>query len=424
MMATLAVPGDAVAQANVNSASKYSAIVVDAQSGEVLYAKRADSPRYPASVTKVMTLYMAFEALSQGRMTLDEQIPVSKHAASRTPTKLGLYAGQTISVSDAIQAISVQSANDMAVTMAERLGGTESRFGALMTMRAQELGMSQSRFVNASGLPDSRQISTARDLALLSRAVMRDFPQYYTYFSQRQFNYQGRVMNNHNRLLSQMAGVDGLKTGYTGASGYNLAASAVRGDRRLIAVVLGGSSNASRDNQVQNLLQTGFEVVRRREAGENITIAQSLFEPPSTEYARVEDDMKEASSSGEEGDDGDDRDGPRLSTVTAAAPVARVAAAIPAKVALRPSQKGDTKAKPAGAYVVQVGAFRDRASAQTQVREMSRRFARHFENAEADIGAKVGGFFRARFTGFTAEAAKAACSALVANKQTCAVIAP
>jgi D-alanyl-D-alanine carboxypeptidase (penicillin-binding protein 5/6) len=428
MAAVLASPLDALAQANVNSASKYSAIVIDAGTGEVLYAKRADSQRYPASITKVMTLYLTFEALAQGRLSLDEQIPISKHAASMQPTKLGLAAGSTISVSDAIQAIAIQSANDMAVAMAERIGGTESRFGALMTLRAQELGMTNSRFVNASGLPDARQISSARDLAILSRAVMRDYPQYYAYFGQQQFTYQGRTMRNHNNLLTQMWGVDGLKTGYTGASGYNLAASAVRDNRRLIAVVLGGTSNASRDSQVRNLLETGFEVVRRRQNGEAITIAQSLFEPtPSTnEYARVDDGMTEATDGAEEGDD--DGGYVRVSTpnVTVAPTPAvtrpvvepRLAAAAPR--AMRPSQKS----APAGRHIVQVGAFRDRSSAQTQIREMNRRFGQYFANAESEVGDKVGGFFRARFTGFTAEAAKAACAALKAKKQTCAVIAP
>jgi D-alanyl-D-alanine carboxypeptidase (penicillin-binding protein 5/6) len=427
MAAVLSTPLDALAQANVNSASKYSAIVIDANSGEVLYAKRADSQRYPASITKVMTLYLTFEALAQGRLSMDEQIPVSKHAASQQPTKLGLAAGSTISVSDAIQAIAIQSANDMAVAMAERLGGTESRFGTMMTLRAQELGMVNSRFVNASGLPDSRQISSARDLAILSRAVMRDYPQYYAYFGQQQFNYQGKLMTNHNHLLMQMQGVDGLKTGFTSASGYNLAASAVRGDRRLIAVVLGGTSNASRDSQVRNLLETGFEVVRRRQNGEKIVIAQDLFEPPSTEYARVDTDMTDITEAVEEGDDDDDGGYVRVSTPAVAAPTPAVsrptAAPRPAAATprdMRPSQKST----PAGRHIVQVGAFKDRSAAQTQIKEMNRRFGQYFADAESEVGDKVGGFFRARFTGFTADAAKAACAALKAKKQTCAVIAP
>ena len=258
---------------------RYAAIVVDANTGEVLYAKNPDSPRYPASITKVMTLYLTFEALASGKLSLSDKIIVSPHAASQAPSKLGLAAGGVITVDEAIRAIAVHSANDMAVAMAEKLGGTESRFATMMTVRAQELGMNQTHFVNASGLPDSRQLMSARDIALLSRAVMRDYPQYYSYFSQHQLVWHGRTLANHNHLLDSMAGVDGLKTGYTYASGFNLAASAVRDNRRLIAVVLGGSSTAARDLNVQDLLTTGFDVMKRRARGENVTIAKNLFEP-------------------------------------------------------------------------------------------------------------------------------------------------
>ena len=258
---------------------RYTAIVVDANTGEVLYSKRADSPRYPASITKIMTLYLTFEALQSGRLHLDDELTISAHANSMSPTKLGLGAGGHIRVDDAIRAIAVKSANDMAVALAERIGGSESRFAALMTLRAQELGMTNTQFVNASGLPDRRQLSSARDIALLSRAVMRDYPQYYGYFGIHRFTYRGETMSNHNHLLDSMPGVDGLKTGFTNASGYNLAASAVRNGRRLIAVVMGGSSWAARDANVQDLLNTGFEVLRRRDLGEKITVAQSLFEP-------------------------------------------------------------------------------------------------------------------------------------------------
>jgi D-alanyl-D-alanine carboxypeptidase (penicillin-binding protein 5/6) len=258
---------------------RYTAIVVDANTGEVLYSKRADSQRYPASITKIMTLYLTFEALQSGRLHLDDRLTISAHANSMAPTKLGLGVGAQIRVDDAIRALAVKSANDMAVALAERIGGSESRFAALMTLRAQELGMANSQFVNASGLPDRRQLSTSRDIALLSRAVMRDYPQYYGYFGIHRFTYRGETMTNHNHLLDTMPGVDGLKTGFTNASGYNLAASAVRNGRRLIAVVMGGNSWAARDANVADLLNTGFEVLRRRDLGEKITIAQSLFEP-------------------------------------------------------------------------------------------------------------------------------------------------
>ena len=219
-MADLRVPSDE---------PRYAAIVEDARTGEVLYDKRADSPRYPASITKIMTLYLTFEAVATGKLALTDMISVSPHAAAQAPTKLGLKPGDTISVEDAMHAVAVKSANDMAVALAERIGGgSESRFAAMMTMKAQELGMTRTRFVNANGLPDNRQITTARDIATLSRAVLRDYPQYYGFFSQEQFTFRGQTMANHNALLHKMPGVDGIKTGFTNAAGYNLAASAVR----------------------------------------------------------------------------------------------------------------------------------------------------------------------------------------------------
>ena len=258
---------------------RYAAIVVDANSGEVLYARRADALRYPASITKVMTLYLTFEAMASGKMTAADIVPMSSHAASQAPTKLGVRAGDAITVDQAIKAITTKSANDVAVALAERIGGTESRFAALMTLRAQELGMTNTRFVNASGLPDNRQITTARDIAILSRAVMRDYPQYYAYFSVKEFDFRGRTIVGHNGVMNRMPWVDGLKTGYTAASGYNLAASGVRDGQRLITVVLGGSSTAARDENVEELLTTGFDVLAKRKMGQNITLASAMSEP-------------------------------------------------------------------------------------------------------------------------------------------------
>ena len=261
---------------------RYASIVVDANSGEVLYEKHADSARYPASITKVMTLYLTFEAIAAGRLHLDDRVVFSAHASAQAPSKLGVAPGESVSVAEAVQAMTVLSANDAAVAMAEKLGGTESRFAALMTLRAQELGMRNSQFVNANGLPDSRQISTARDIAIMSRAVMRDFPQYYHYFSQMQFDFRGRLINTHNHMLSDVPGVDGLKTGFINAAGFNIAISGVREGRRLIVVVLGGSSRASRDQNAEDLLLTGFDVMKRRSLGEVTTVAQNLFEPQTS----------------------------------------------------------------------------------------------------------------------------------------------
>ncbi|WP_420479452.1 D-alanyl-D-alanine carboxypeptidase family protein, partial [Brevundimonas sp. FT23028] len=265
-----------VAEAAVNPA--YASIVVDAETGEVLFARYADNRRYPASVTKVMTLYLAFEALAAGRARLDDVITVSPRAASQPPSKLGLAAGQTITLEDAMKATAVRSANDMAVAIAEHIGGSEARFTAQMTLKAQELGMTHTRYVNANGLPDARQLTTARDLAILGRAVMRDYPQYYRFFGIHDWVYNGRTYTNTNGLLRTGGGYDGMKTGLTNASGSNIMASAVRDGKRLITVVLGGQSSASRNAHVAALTDTGFEVVRLRRQGERIEVAQLFYE--------------------------------------------------------------------------------------------------------------------------------------------------
>jgi D-alanyl-D-alanine carboxypeptidase len=272
------------------SQPKYAAIVIDANSGEVLYSKRADALRYPASISKVLTLYLTFEALATGRLSLDDRLVISAHAFSMMPSKVSNRPGETLSVGQAIPALTVHSANDVAVALAEKIGGSESRFAELMTLRAHELGMTNSHFVNASGLPERRRgspeqdvdVSTARDIAILCRAIMRDYPQYYSYFGEKSFNYNGKVLLNHNHLVAKMPGVDGLKTGFTNAAGFNLAASAVRGGRRLITVVLGGSSHAARDENVEELLNAGFNVLDRRARGDRITLASVISEPDDT----------------------------------------------------------------------------------------------------------------------------------------------
>jgi len=379
---------------------KYASIVVDAASGEVLYAKRADSDRYPASITKVMTIYLLFEELAAGRLSLDDRIPFSTRAAAAPPTKLFVKAGDSITVDEALHALAIRSANDVAVAVAEKLGGSEARFAALMTLRARELGMDSTTFVNASGLPDSRQISTARDLAVLSRAIMRDFPQYYDLFSTGQFTFRGTVIRGHNSLLRRELGVDGLKTGYTNASGYNIAISGVRQGRRLIVVVLGGASTAARDNHAEDLLLTGFDVANRRDRGERITVAQNLFEPdPSGQIMRP---------SREQGDG--EQDG--LKIVLASAPP-------PPPAATR-----SAAAAPTGQWQVQVGAFRSRSLAQEQLKMTRRRFASAFTGADTMVTDPSSGFYRARFTGLTEAKAKDACETLKARNQACMVIDP
>jgi D-alanyl-D-alanine carboxypeptidase len=233
----------------------YADIVIDDNTGQVLHESAPDSPRHPASLTKVMTLYLLFGEIEAGRIKLDYDLAVSAHAAAQNPTKLGLRAGQTIKVEDAIKGLVTKSANDAAVVIAEALGGTEEAFAEMMTRKARALGMMNTVYVNASGLPAEQQITTARDQALLGRAVQHRFPAYYHYFSLPAFAYRGRHMNNHNSLLRTVDGVDGIKTGYTEASGYNLISSTRRGPRRIVGVILGERSNGVRDAHMRGLIE-------------------------------------------------------------------------------------------------------------------------------------------------------------------------
>jgi D-alanyl-D-alanine carboxypeptidase len=233
----------------------YADIVVDDKSGLVLHEVSADEPRHPASLTKIMTLYLLFEQLEGGNLKLDTPLPVSTRAALQNPTKLGLKPNQTINVEDAIKGLVTKSANDAAVVVAEAIGGSEEDFAKLMTLKAAVLGMTGTTYVNASGLPAEAQITTARDQAVLGRAIQHRFPVYYQYFATPSFRYKGAEMRNHNQLLGQVKGVDGIKTGYTEASGYNLTSSVRRDEKHIVAVVLGGTSNGARDARMRQLIE-------------------------------------------------------------------------------------------------------------------------------------------------------------------------
>ncbi|SDR39253.1 D-alanyl-D-alanine carboxypeptidase [Pseudovibrio sp. Tun.PSC04-5.I4] len=239
-----------VAQAN----PKYAGIVVDAKTGKVLYAKNANAKRYPASTTKIMTLYVLFEELEAGRLTLKTRMKVSRYAAGRPPTKLGLKVGSTLGVKDAIYALVTKSANDASTVIAEHISGSETAFGRRMTQTARAIGMRNSTFRNPHGLPNSKQVTTAADLALLGRAIQDRFPKYYKYFNTRSYTYAGRRMGNHNKLLGRVRGVDGIKTGYTNASGFNLVTNVKRDNRQIVAVVLGGRTGKRRDAQMVKLI--------------------------------------------------------------------------------------------------------------------------------------------------------------------------
>ena len=238
----------------------YASIVVDANSGAVMQATNADSLRHPASLTKIMTLYLLFERLEAGKIKMTTEMPVSAHAAAQAPSKLGLEPGETISVETAIRAIVTKSANDVAVIVAETLGGSEENFAALMTAKARALGMTHTTYRNASGLPEDQQITTARDMAMLGRAIQDRFPQYYHYFATRTFTFRGRTVRNHNHLLGDIPGLDGIKTGYIHDSGFNIVTSVNRNNRHIIAVVFGGHTAEARDARVRSLIDNNINI--------------------------------------------------------------------------------------------------------------------------------------------------------------------
>lgn len=276
------------AAASLYAMPKYAAVLINSESGEVLYARQADARRYPASITKVMTLYVAFEELRAGNIRESDKIRISSFAARQPPSKLGLKPGATISVREAMGVIATRSANDIAVALAEHIAGSENEFAARMTRTAKRLGMSRTVFLNATGLPNPGHVTTARDIATLSRALIRDFPKRYPLFSLVSFDYEGQQIDNHNHLLKTMPGVDGIKTGYTNAAGFTLSASAAKDGVRLIAVVLGGPSRMMRDNNVTELLDTGFDVLTRRSRGDNTTVAANFAEPDDLSDAIME----------------------------------------------------------------------------------------------------------------------------------------
>ena len=238
------------------AAAKFAAIVVDANTGKTLYSSSADSRRYPASLTKMMTLYLTFEALQRGKIKKTTPVPFSAQAAAQPPTKIGVKAGGSITVETAIYALITRSANDASHALAELLGGSTQNFARMMTAKARSLGMKGTNFRNPHGLPDPGQFTTARDMATLGIALREHFPQYYDYFSVRSFKYGKQRIANHNKLLGRVKGVDGIKTGYTRASGFNLVSSVADGNRKIVAVVMGGTSGAARDNQMAELIRT------------------------------------------------------------------------------------------------------------------------------------------------------------------------
>jgi len=383
------------------------AIVVDADTGTVLYDMNSQGVNYPASLTKMMTLYLLFEAIEAKRVKLDDQFTASDYAASQPATDISLKPGDQISVEKAIEAIIVQSANDVAVVVGESLGGSEDNFARLMTAKAKELGMTGTVFRNASGLPDPNQITNARDMSLLARALIARFPNFYPYFSIESFSYQGRVYLSHNRVLKSYPGADGLKTGYTRASGYNLATSAMRDGHRIVAVVLGGKSARKRDLQMVGLLDQGFRLVDKGPATQ-LASAQQLSLPVT----------------------------PGADTAAAAStiPAAGIAAsAKPDTLNLElASETDDGAATPdSGKMVpgkdrwgVQVGAFGAYKPAHTAALRASRIAPKQLKTAHVIVDEAAKGanrLYRARLIGLTKQNAQLACRQLKAKSVPCLV---
>jgi D-alanyl-D-alanine carboxypeptidase len=408
-------------------------ILLDHASGEVLDARNADEPAYPASLTKMMTLYLTFRALEAGQITLDSRFPVSRRAAGMSPTKLGLKPGSTIKVEDAILGLVTKSANDAAAALAEGLGGSEDRFALLMTRMARELGMTRTVFRNASGLPNPEQRSTARDLSRLATRLVTDFPQYYSYFSRKSFTFGRRAHSNHNRLLFSYAGMDGLKTGYTQASGFNLAASAVRGGRRLVAVVLGGPTARARDAEMAELLNAGFEKMGRSAP---VEVAQAR---PAPERSAVTAAAYGAVDDTDDGDEGEmvaaSLTAPTDGSVAVAAPVplpkktalalADVEPARPGKKSGKATARAVAKKRATLPYGVQVGAFAKAPQAREAARLAMKRAPDLLRSTFVSVSSqklrkKV--LFRATLVGLTEDDAQSACRRLKRLKQDCLIV--
>lgn len=396
------------------AAAKYASIVIDAQTGQVLHAASADTRNFPASLTKMMTLYMTFEALDDGKLSLNQRLPVSARAAGMAPSKLGLKAGERVAVEDCILGLVTKSANDCAVVLAEALGGSEVNFAKMMTAKARSMGMTRTTFKNASGLPNAGQLSTARDMARLAQALLQDHPKHYGYFSTRSFTFRGVTHNNHNRLMARYDGMDGLKTGFIRASGFNLAASAVRDGRRLIAVVFGGQSAVWRDNHLASLMDRAFDG-----RATPLLMAEAPVRSPAGRSGRAVAPVPDRKPGGEtRGETG---------VVSAVAQAAGELSLVSAAVAATPAAGLPKAAAPSG-WGIQVGAFNDKASSQRAVALATQRAGSildkavpHIVAVPTDRGATL---FRARLVGLDEKTARRACAALSKAGQGCLTVPP
>lgn len=450
----------------------FSAIVIDANTGRELYGVNENGLRHPASITKVMTLYLLFEQLDKGVVTMQSQIPISEHAASQEPSKLGIAAGDSISVEDAIKAVVTRSANDVAVAIGESIGGDETTFAQMMTRKAHALGMAHTIYRNCSGLPNDEQVTTARDLSILGRALQDRFPKYFHYFSTHEFAYDGEIIGNHNHLLGRIDGVDGIKTGYTRASGFNLLTSLHRDGRSLVAVVMGGRSAPARDNIMASLIEQHLAEASNRgrtapmiAESEPTSAPVAPVRPLQTAAARIPTPPRSlaANDSGEGDNSADDEETAkpaatsratlpparivdRVSPATAlAAPKAlaqpepvRVASASPQalgwvkgaepvtkpapnarpeaiKDETRIARSDEEKLAPRGSWVIQVGATDDAGKANDLLIRAKAQTRGALASAKPFTEKFRKGedtFYRARFAGLAPDAAEQACRSL------------
>ncbi|TPJ90495.1 MULTISPECIES: D-alanyl-D-alanine carboxypeptidase family protein [unclassified Mesorhizobium] len=443
-----------VAGAASSLAAKSAAIVVDAKTGKVLYSSDANARRYPASLTKMMTLYLTFEALAKGKISRNSPVVFSAHAAAEPPTKLGVKPGGSVAVEIAILSMVTKSANDSATALGEMLGGNETNFARMMTAKARQLGMNGTVFRNANGLPDPGQFTTARDMATLGIALREHFPQYYGYFSQRSFLYGRQRINGHNRLLGRIKGVDGIKTGYTRASGFNLVSSVSDGNRRIVGVVMGGTSGSSRDNQMAALINTylprastrgGGDLVAKADSGNPVTALAKVLLPKhdaptpdekpmavaSADDAdeAVADDATVAQGDSEDADDNAAEEtkvvvpAKKVETVIVSAPKVATAQVVSAYAEPAPAVDPVNTASVPSGWAIQVASSPKQSEAQAFLDKTTKQAPKVLADASGFTVAfdKDGvTYYRARFGGFGSKtAAWKACTALKKKKIEC-----
>lgn len=392
---------------NSVTAGKYAAYVMDAHSGKVLHAENAYGRVHPASLTKVATLYMLFEALNQGRVKLDTKLKISAHAARQIPTKLGIPSGSTISVKNAILALVTKSANDIAVAVAEHLSGSEAAFAQEMTKRVRQLGLKSTLFKNASGVPNKQQITTAADMAKLLQIVIRDFPIYYKhYFGQKSFTYNGIVHANHNKLLGKVEGLDGGKTGFICASGFNISTSTIRNGNRLITVVMGGETSKWRDQRVVSLTNKGFTKFNQPRLDPEFIEQGDLHELPNPRIVS-ENSLQQMNRFSP-------AELPQVKRISY--PSVTSDNKIPNKSLKKPTSvntsRKNVKKENQDEWGVQIGTFKNANQAHMTAARLLAKLPDDIEEGQVSITRatrKQGNPYRARLVGFSKEAAQRAC---------------